>query len=384
MSGLTTATYPTLYSKDSMSRIRIWYMQQDLQNYRTISGLQDGEKVTSEWTEAKAKNIGKKNEKKPIDQATEEVQSRYKKQKKTGYFDKVEDVDKMGYVECMLAHQYKNYIDDIDFTKREWGIQRKLNGNRCIATRNGLFTRKGEKYVSVPHIEEALKSYFKANPDAVLDGELYNYELRQKLNELSSLVRKTKNISQADLDKSKEIVQYWIYDGYGFLNLQEDSKYDIRHACLSSLDKDYKELGFIKVLPHFLISSEEQFNSLYNEFVEDGEEGAILRKLKSAYEHKRSKYLLKVKPEDSTEATITACHYGKKGNWRYVIKTFSLDWNGVLFDATLKCSKEEAEIVTNNQEKWVGRKVTFLYNGLTGIGTPNFARVDILNCEPST
>lgn len=44
---------------------------------------------------------------------------------------------------------------------------------RCVATKNGLFTRKGEKYISVPHIEEALKPFFDKHPESVLDGELF-------------------------------------------------------------------------------------------------------------------------------------------------------------------------------------------------------------------
>lgn len=28
----------------------------------------------------------------------------------------------------------------------------------------------------------------------------------------------------------------------------------------------------------------------------------------------------------------------------------------------------------------IDRTVTFLYNGLTGLGTPNYARMDIKNC----
>ena len=54
--------YTKLFSKDSAGRIRVWNMEQNDDKYRTISGLVDGEKVTTEWTVAKAKNEGKKNE----------------------------------------------------------------------------------------------------------------------------------------------------------------------------------------------------------------------------------------------------------------------------------------------------------------------------------
>ena len=54
--------YPDLYTRDSLGNVRVWHMEQDDDKYRTISGLLEGEKVTSEWTVAKPKNMGKKNE----------------------------------------------------------------------------------------------------------------------------------------------------------------------------------------------------------------------------------------------------------------------------------------------------------------------------------
>ena len=49
-------------------------------------------------------------------------------------------------------------------------------------------------------------------------------------------------------------------------------------------------------------------------------------------------------------------------------------------EATFKGTREEAVQFLKDKKKWVGKTVTFLYNGLTGLGTPNYARVDIRNC----
>lgn len=54
--------YSNLYTRDSLGNVRVWYMEQEGDKYRTTSGLLDGEKVTSEWTVAKPKNVGKRNE----------------------------------------------------------------------------------------------------------------------------------------------------------------------------------------------------------------------------------------------------------------------------------------------------------------------------------
>lgn len=368
--------YPNLYARDSLGNIRVWCMEQDGDKYRTVSGLVEGEKVTSEWTVAKPKNKGKKNETTGETQAASEVESKYKKQRKTGYFDDIKNVDKTQYVEPMLAKLYKDYHDEIDLKKGEWLLQTKYNGMRCIATKEGLFTRKGEKYLSCPHIEAALKSFFDAHPGAVLDGELFNEKYRQQLNEISKLVRKTVNISSADLEKSKELVHYYIYDGYGF-GLDKEHPYHERKQWIdSNVVGKYTHVAKVE---DFHIASREDLEDRYQALVDVGHEGAILRNKAMKYEHKRSKSLLKVKPEMDSEAKILKVIEGS-GNWGGTAKTATLDWDGKVFDATFKGTQKQLKEVLNNQSKWVGKTVTFLYNDTTGLGTPNFARIDVDNC----
>jgi len=367
-------THPELYTRDSVGNIRIWFVEQDDEKYRFVSGLSDGEKVRSEWTFAKAKNQGKKNETNSIEQAEKEILAKYKKQKKTGYFENVKDIDNFLYVEPMLAKLYKNYAEKINFKEENWILQTKFNGMRCLATKNGLFTRKGEKYISCPHIEESLSSFFEEHPNAVLDGELFNYDLRQQLNEISKLIRKTVHISEEDFERSKKLVSYFVYDGYGF-GIEKNDDYQIRKKWIDE-NLNYNHISKVQ---DFEINDEDDLFQKYQELIEDGHEGAILRKKNMKYEHKRSKELLKVKPEDDDEALITDIKEGT-GNWSGAGKIISLDWNGKKFDASFKGSYEEGVDFLKNKNKWLGKKVTFLYNGLTGKGTPNFARVDINNC----
>jgi DNA ligase-1 len=368
--------YPTLYCRDNLGNIRIWSMEQEENKFRVVAGLIDGEKVTSEWTETFAKNEGKKNATTASEQAKKEIEAKYKKQKKTGYFEDIKDIDTVQYVEPMLAKLYKDYADEINLDKGEWLLQCKLNGMRCIATKDGLFTRKGEKYISVPHIEETLKLFFEKHPEAVLDGELFNNDLRQKLNEISKLIRKTVHITKEDLEKSRQLVHYYIYDGYGF-GLDKDHPYHERKQWIdSNIIGKYTHVAKVE---DFHINDQNDLDKHYQSFVDDGQEGAILRNKLMKYEHKRSKNLLKVKPEDDDEAEITNITEGT-GNWSGTGKIISLNWNGKVFDATFKGTYEQGVEFLKNKKDWIGKKVTFLYNGLTGKGTPNFARVDINNC----
>lgn len=367
----------TLYTRDSLGNIRVWSMEQQFDQYRTISGLLNGEKVISEWTTAEAKNSGKKNATTAEEQAELEILAKYKKQLKTGYFEDIKDVDAFQYVEPMLAKLYKDYSKNIDLTKKEWIVQNKYNGMRCVATKNGLFTRKGEKYESVPHIEASLYGFFANHPEAILDGELFNNDLRQQLNEISKLIRKTVHISAEDLTNSEKYVKFYVYDGYGFGGWNKDHPYHVRKKWI-----DGNLIGFydyIEQVKDYHPQSTEELNTIYQSFIDDGQEGGILRNLNAGYENKRSKNLLKIKPEDDDEAIILDIKEGN-GNWAKTGKIITLLWNEKVFDATFKGTQEQGRDFLVNKWNWIGKRVTFLYNGLTGLGTPSFARVDINNC----
>ena len=52
----------------------------------------------------------------------------------------------------------------------------------------------------------------------------------------------------------------------------------------------------------------------------------------------------------------------------------------MITDATFKGTMEDCAQFLVDRDKWIGREVTFLYNGLTGLGSPNYSRVDFKNC----
>ena len=76
----------------------------------------------------------------------------------------------------MLACVYADQ-DQID-----WGdyvyMQPKLDGIRCLFTKDGAFSRTGKQFMNVKHIEEDLQDLFKVCPWIALDGELYNHNLK--------------------------------------------------------------------------------------------------------------------------------------------------------------------------------------------------------------
>lgn len=373
--------YETLYSKDSTGKIRIWFQEQDGAKYRTVSGVKDSDNlVTSEWTVAESKNSGKKNATTGIEQATAEIKAKYKKQRKTGYTTIISDVDTAcNYIEPILAKNYKDYDETVDFSKEEWGMQTKFNGICNITSINGCFSRKGEHFVMLKHIEKALVPFFKKFPDAVLHGEAFNDDYREQLNEIVKLCRKTVHITEDDYNQSEKLIKYYIYDGYcESAGVGENVPYSKRKEWIDkNVIGKYSNCIEVKTV---IVKDKKHLDEFFGERIERGDEGVILRKMNMKYSHKRDKNLLKYKPLDSDEMTIVDIKEGS-GNWNNKAKIITLKMkNGKIFDGTFKGSMKDAEICLKEKNKWIGKIVTVYYNGITGLGCPQYCQFDYNNC----
>lgn len=387
-------TFPTLYKKTETGAIQYWIIKvyrpmQPAATDKWAIEVEYGQKDTDKPQTTvdyitEGKNTGKKNETSVQKQAELEAESKWKKKQKTGYTteENKATTGKIGAfvqagIKPMLAKNYK----DIKPEKLSWPaiIDRKYNGGRVIGKKIGLFTRKGEKYATLPHIEKVLKPVYDKYPNGVIDGEGYNHEYRYKLNEIMSILRKTVNVTDEVIKRSAEKIKFYVYDGYNIGNAKQTDSLIVRRKALAEVLKD---IPGIVVVTGEVINNEKELLKKYQEYLDDGYEGAMYRDADSPYENKRSKYLLKVKPEDDDEGIILDIKQGT-GNWAETGKTITLNWHGKEFDATLKSSIEEGKKFWNDKNQWIGKEVTFLYMGLTGHGTPNYARIDYNNCLKS-
>lgn len=256
---------------------------------------------------------------------------------------------------------------------------------RVVITRHGAFTRKGEKYEVLPHILKALEPEFKKWPDAVLDGEGYNSDLRQQLNEIMKILRKNVHVTREILDKSKRLIRLALYDGYGFEGTTEETPYYIRKKHLDKLAASLPDV--LEVVKDTYCNTEEEVWAIYEDLIVDKHEGAIVRDPNMKYEHKRSKKMIKLKPTDDAEFIILKLHEGK-GNWAGACKRIDFQLkkpvmvDGVFtsfFGGTFKGNREQATWAWKNPSKLIGKLVTVQYNGLTGYGIPNYAQFDFNN-----
>ena len=352
---------PTLYKRDTKGKVRMWTVQwghNDISDagHRTISGLVDGQKVTSEWVKTEPKNIGKANYKSAVQQAEAEAKADWKKRSDKEYFDNIDDIDEYALFKPMLAQ---------DFTKKpvENGIsQPKLDGIRCVVDKNGMHTRGGKPITSCPHIMAVLQPLIDANPDIVLDGELYNHDLKADFQKIVSLVRKLK-CRPNEIAESADLVEYHLYDYFD--QRHPEKIFMERYEWLKNNVSGDK----IVLVPTTEVWSKEEIDSLNGLYLEQGYEGQMLRS-NEPYECKRSKYLLKRKEFNTEEFPVVRIEEGK-GNWSGYAKRFVLQLpDGREFGAGVRGQQAQLKDLWENQSKpdWA----TCRYFAKTNDGFPRF------------
>jgi len=203
-------TLEKLFKIDSVGRLREWTMHIQGDSFHAVKGLVGMKLTEDKPTTATAKNVGRSNETSDEEQAELEAKAKWDKKLKEGYALTPEDAENKKYFDPMLAQSYDDRKSDVEQTFEKGGMiyaQPKLDGIRCIVRKekDGVVarTRKGRTIDSVPHIIKSLEPYFNDDESLVLDGELYNHDLKHDFNKIVSLVRKqTPSRTKSDTDKS--------------------------------------------------------------------------------------------------------------------------------------------------------------------------------------
>lgn len=311
---------PIIYKRDSKGKVRIWQAQSATNGsqwaWRTIAGLEDGKQVISSWKFVEQKNVGRANETSLEEQAVFEMNAEMTKKLDTGYFTTLSDVDTFEKIKPMLASKYED--TKLDFKKNIYYTQPKLDGIRCIARKDGLWSRSGKEIVAVPHIMEELKVLFEKYPDLILDGELYNHQLRDNFNKITSLVRKTKPTA-ADIEEAKNLVQYHVYDV-----VQMPDKQPTIFSKRIGWFYDQGFRGCVQTVDTLRVMDQGQIDRNYGDDLQDGFEGQMIRVDEAYQQNKRSKFLIKRKEFITDEFKVVRVEEGK-GNWAGYVKRFILE-----------------------------------------------------------
>lgn len=342
-------------------------MEIDGGKYRTVSGLQGGQKVISAWTTCTGKNLGKTNATSPEEQALLEAMAKRKKKLEKEYKEDITQVDNIDYPEPMSAHTYKGV-----FEGPYYYTQAKYDGVRCKATKDGLFSRYGKPFVACPHITDALAPVFANHPELVLDGELYNHELKDDFDELISCIKQQKP-TQSDFAKSRNIVQYHMYD-----IMDTSINFDDRLRKLEEVIPTIFN-NVLHIVPTYLVKTKEELDEYYSKFLEEGYEGQMIRK-NAPYEHKRTNALLKRKEFIDDEFELVDITEGK-GNragmaGKVWVKLHKPTTEGITTcEANPKGGNAFYKRLLAEKDSIIGKKCTIRFQNYTPKGSLRFPRM---------
>ena len=354
---------PKIFKTTKSGATQEWEIEVVGNRYRTISGQTDGKKVVSEWTVCAGKNTGRANATTDEEQALKEAESKRKLKLEKDYHQTVSAIGTKRHFEPMLAAKWEDRKDEITYPIYS---QPKLDGIRCIVTKDGMWSRNGKPIISAPHIRESLDKLFQHEPDLILDGELYADKFANDFNRIVSLVKKTKPTAE-DLKESAKNIEYHVYDIPSV-----DGTFRMRCVELDELSLDFPKC--VKQVETHIITNEFYVNSWYENYIERGYEGQMLR-LDSKYENKRSKSLLKHKSFLDEEFTIVDICEGE-GNRAGTAGYFVFNTkDGKPFKSNVKGTWEETAQMLKDRKRLIGKEATVKYFNLTPDGIPRFPYV---------
>jgi DNA ligase-1 len=320
-------------------------------------GQTGGKMQTKVKRYVKGKNVGRKNETTPMQQAIAELESLQNSKRDGGYVlipDDTENIVK--YLEDnktvvsrpMLANEYakhKGKLPEMVY------VQPKLDGVRCVANvRTGeLFSRRGKEIKSLPHVSRKILDTCFGDDVKWVDGELYAHGLG--FQSITGIVSSKKKIH----DDAKKINLH-IYDvisreGFG-------QRFDI--------PKSYNDVVRTEHIQR------DEIDVWHKLFKEDSYEGTMIRYGDDGYEEgKRSSHLLKYKDFRQEEYTIVGFNC-EKNNEELLGSVVLVDSDGKRFSARPAFTKKEKAEMWSTRDKQIGKTATVKFFELTDDGVPRF------------
>ena len=280
----------------------------------------------------------------------------------------------------MLAYPVSD--KPIDYTKPVF-MQPKLDGVRCLIQSEDVeyhepntgklikaqavkaYSRTGKEWLNIDHILQALVPFFQANPDVILDGELYNHALRDDFEKIISCVRKTKPTA-VDKAESRRLVQFHCYD-----IVEEDVRFKFRNMALRKYfsNGEYLHQAYgVRYVETHEVHAEKYAHQLHEICLKNGYEGSILR-TNDVYQCKRSHSLRKFKDFHDAEAVLVDWVEGKGKRKGTIGKFMAIDADGNTFGMPVMDNFKKLQTMFKEMQGWVGKEATFTYFERTKAGS---------------
>jgi ATP-dependent DNA ligase len=277
-------------------------------------------------------------------------------------------------------------------------VQRKYDGIRCIAYRNGdgnvvLESRKGTPFSGFHALTKELEQVFNLFPNTVyLDGELFTD--RVDFETISGLVRKSESSSAKSVKTNKEgknkkltdkqqqaqhedcenaVKKGWIdFHVYDMVDVSDlEQPFSRRCSRLQSII-DWPRLKKCKLVETLVVDTPDQIGPLHDRFVAEGFEGIMLRATDGPYQvNKRSKYLQKYKEFMDDEFRIVGFHEGS-GNEKGAVVWDCVTKDGQPFAVRPRGTFDARKLLFQNAAAYIGKWLTVIFQEYSTDGIPRF------------
>ena len=262
----------------------------------------------------------------------------------------------------MLA--YPVSAKPIDYTNKVY-IQPKLDGVRCLIQYDKgkvtAYSRTGKVWKNIDHILNNLEPWFKNNQLVVLDGELYNHDLRNDFEQIISIVRR-QTPDDLDMLNSAEIVQFHCYD----IRHPDNDYFDVRNNFIKFCLPESYCVKHVETTQ----TDEKQAHFIHTQNLRRGYEGSIVR-LNTPYQQKRSHSLRKFKDFSDAEANIVGYEEGKGKRAGTLGKFLMQDDDGNQFGCPpgKGHNYKDLALMLQNVHEYMGQRATFTFFERTKAGS---------------
>ena len=300
-------------------------------------GQLDGAKQ-SYPTVCKPKNVGRSNETTGAQQAELEAASKHAKKLKAGY-----SLNKDAPIVVQLPQKvkiYQEHMDKIDFENGAYE-SKKLNGvNGTYRFENGeliLYSRGGEVYPRIPHLELEIMHIMDTLNTDELNGELYIHG--EYLQDITSAVKKPKALSSR--------LQFHVFELPNVVGNYGD------HLCTMEWMNLRMHNMFVFMIPAIRATSHEGLAKKQAEYVEHGYEGMIIRNISGTYVHnERSVDVFKFKIPKDKEFQVIGYEFDKNG---HTVFECEVPNSTRTVKAKVKGTKEERAAMSQVAKTYLGK-----------------------------
>lgn len=251
--------------------------------------------------------------------------------------------------------------------KGDYYVEPKYDGLRCLIVVQGssvtLYSRNGKEFTSSDHLKSQVRDIGTSLGDRVLDGELTS----GNFNESSSSVRK-KN-SQDDSV---------VLNLFDLLTLSEWRNPQLTYKeRRKRLVEHYVQTPNIQLVPSYWVQNNKQAHDMYLKFLDQGYEGAIVKKGDGLYRLKRHHDWMKIKEVNDVDLVVTELIPGE-GKYLEMLGAVVVNYRGKNVNVGSGFSDDQRKLFWEQPKLIRGKVIEIQYHQETPDGSlrhPRFIKI---------